>query len=347
MSIYGPTSTKSQGENEQVDHSAVYAKKPDVLLKTSGLMHGNIDMTGYKVVNLGDPVHNQDAATLQYVNNNATYLNNTKVNWAGGRMTGFLDMGDNKLTNVGDPENDTDAVNKKYVDTFLEHHEHDIDVIGRYLVISKHGDKSYVSLRTKKNIDLQQDMLVNITSEEVINTGNFQAAVPTNILPNGNKLGIMQLNRQLDIYTQIREPGKVIDLSQPWTFLFSAKPNLSAGINRSYLGFGNNSSLFLEWSSGTFNYEMPNQIDRISIDIDTTQFNHIAFEYVGNKLTVWVNGKSRKSYNIDLSDLSSISINVDQLRVLSLYGRELSKTEVAEHFVEYQVKNFSNDEVLI
>ena len=33
---------------------------------------------------------------------------------------------------------------------FLEHHEHDLDVIGRYLVISKNGDKSYVSLRTKK-----------------------------------------------------------------------------------------------------------------------------------------------------------------------------------------------------
>ena len=85
----------------------------------------------------------------------------------------------------------------------------------------------------------------------------------------------------------------------------------------------------------------------ISIDIDTTQFNHIAFEYVGNKLTVWVNGKSRKSYNVDLSGLSSMSMNVDKLGVLSLYSRELSKTEVTEHFVEYQVKNFSNDEVLI
>ena len=93
---------------------------------------------------------------------------------------------------------------------------------------------------------------------------------------------------------------------------------------------------------------MPNQIDRIPIDIDTTQFNHIAFEYVGNKLTVWVNGKSRKSHNIGLAELSSISINVDQLGVVSLYDCELSKTEVAEHFVEYQVKNFSNNaQVLI
>ena len=87
-------------------------------------------------------------------------------------------------------------------------------------------------------------------------------------------------------------------------FLFSGKPNLSSGNDRSYLEFGNNSSLFLEWSSGMFNYEMPNQIDSISIDIDTTQFNHIAFEYVGNKFTVWVNGKSRKSHNIDFGNLS-------------------------------------------
>ena len=44
MSIYGPIFENTQEENEQVDHS-VYAKKPDVWLKTGGLMHGNIDMT--------------------------------------------------------------------------------------------------------------------------------------------------------------------------------------------------------------------------------------------------------------------------------------------------------------
>ena len=163
MSIYGPTSTESQqaqhAEGEQGDHS-MYAKKPDVLQKVGRLMHGNIDMTGHKVTNLGDPVYGQDAATMRYVDNYATYLNNNKVNWTGGTMTGLLNMGSFKITNVGDPENDKDVVNKKYVDTFLEHHEHDLDVIGRYLVISKNGDKSYVSLRTKKNIDLQQDLLL-------------------------------------------------------------------------------------------------------------------------------------------------------------------------------------------
>ena len=317
-------------------------------------MHGNIDMTGHKVVNLGDPVYGQDAATMRYVDTYATYLNNNKVNWAGGRMTGLLDMGSFKITNVGDPENDTDVVNKKYVDTFLEHHEHNLDVIGRYLVISKNGGKSYVSLRTKKNIDLQQDLLFDITSEELINTQDYSTNYPRGViinhLPNDNKLATINVSRQLNILTQVQlvdETIDIIEILQPWTFLFSAIPNLSSGISRSFIGFGNNSSLFFEWSSGTFNYEMPNQIDRISIDIDTTQFNHIAFEYVGNKLTVWVNGKSRKSHNINLDNLSSISMNIDQLGILSIYNRELSKTEVAEHFVEYQVKNFSNDEVLI
>ena len=351
MSIYGPTLETNQEENEQVDHS-LYAKKPDVLLKTGGLMHGNIDMTGHKVVNLGDPTYGQDAATMRYVDTYATYLNNNKVNWAGGTMTGDLSMGDNKLTNVGDPENDKDAVNKKYVDTFPKH-DLDLDVIGRYLVISKNGGKSYVSLRTKKNIDLQQDLLFNITSEGLINTQGYITNYPrvaiVNNLPNVNKLGTINFYTQLNISTQVQLLDGTIDIieiSHPWTFLFSAKPDPVLHNDRSFIRFGNNSSLFFEWSSGTFTYTLPNQ-NAISIVMDTTQLNHIAFEYVRNKLTVWVNGKSRKSHTIILDDINAISMDIDQLGVLSLYNRELSKTEVAEHFVEYQVKNFSNDEVLI
>ena len=323
----------------------MFAKKPDVLLKAGGLMHGNIDMTGHQAVNLGDPVHGQDAATMQYVSNFATYLNNNKVNWTGGTMTGLLNMGSFKITNVGDPENDTDVVNKKNVDTFLEHHEHYLDVIGRYLVISENGDKDYVSLRTKKNINLS-NTYVNITADgnefddQIIGIHSDFTTVP-----NGNNLGIMQLNNFLQI-----TPND--GLPEPWTFLFSAKLEepLSSRVSSLTFTTANQtlSSIFMRWSSGTFNYTIPaTGTNQISIDIDTTQFNHIAFEYVGNKLTVWVNGKSRKSHNIDLGKLSIISLSANQLGIVSLYNRELSKTEVAEHFVEYQVKNVSNYEVLI
>ena len=316
MSIYGPTSTESQqaqhAEGEQGDHS-MFATKPDVLLKSGGLMHGNIDMTGHKVVNLGDPVYGQDAATMRYGDNYATYLNNNKVNWTGGTMTGLLNMGDNKLTNVGDPENDKDAVNKKYVDTFLEHHEHDLDVIGRYLVISKNGDKSYVSLRTKKNIDLS-NTYVNITAD-----GNEFDDQITRIdsdfttIPNGNNLGIMQLSRSLTI-------SPLDNLLGSWTFLLSAKPE-EPPINKiSFLAFRRaNQTIYLSMRllSRTFIYEITgtNAVNATSIGIDTTQFNHIAFEYVGNKLTLWINGKSRKLHNIGLVELYDISLNVHQVGV--------------------------------
>ena len=344
MSIYGPTLETNQEENEQVDHS-VYAKKPDVLLKTGGLMHGNIDMTGHKVVNLGDPTYGQDAATMRYVDTYATYLNNNKVNWTGGTMTGDLSMGDNKLTNVGDPENDKDAVNKKYVDNLREHgHDLDLDVIGRYLVISKNGDKSYVSLRTKKNIDLS-NTYVNMTADGN-ELGSQLITIDSDIttVDNGNNLSIMQLNR----YLRIRLNDGLIE---PWTFLFSAKLHKTPTIDYFDLYFTEaNQRLMLinmRWSSGTFTYTLPNQ-NETSIDVDTTRFIHMAFEYVGDKLTLWINGKSRKSHNVHLGKLSNIRINVQQLGVVSLYERELSKTEVAEHFVEYQVKNFSNNaQVLI
>ena len=341
MSIYGPTLETNQEENEQVDHS-LYAKKPDVLLKTGGLMHGNIDMTGHKVVNLGDPTYGQDAATMRYVDTYATYLNNNKVNWTGGTMTGLLNMGSFKITNVGDPENDKDVVNKKYVDTFLEHHEHDLDVIGRYLVISKNGDKSYVSLRTKKNIDLSNQYLKMTADGNEFDDQTIAIDSDITTVNNGNNLGIMQLNQYLRI--------RLNDIPEPWTVLFSAKLHRPLTIDYFAFIFTDTNQriwpLSMGWSSGTFTYDLPNQ-NEISIDVDTTQFMHMAFEYVGNKLTVWVNGKSRKSHNVDLNDLSEIRMNVNQLGVLSLYRRELSKTEVAEHFVEYQVKNFTDDEVLI
>ena len=345
MSIYGPTLETNQEENEQVDHS-LYAKKPDVLLKTGGLMHGNIDMTGHKVVNLGDPTYGQDAATMRYVDTYATYLNNNKVNWTGGTMTGDLSMGDNKLTNVGDPENDKDAVNKKYVDTFLEHHEHDLDVVGRYLAISKNGDKSYVSLRTKKNIDLSNQYLKMTADGNELDSQLITIDSDITTVDNGNNLGIMQLNRYLRII-----PSALHKLSEPWTFLFSAKLKKPLTLNSFALYFLDANQrlmyIFMSWSSGTFTYSLLNQ-NEISIDVDTTQFIHMAFEYVGNKLTLWINGKSRKSHNVDLGELSDIRITVEQLGVVSLYDRELSKTEVAEHFVEYQVKNFSNNaQVLI
>ena len=190
-----------------------------------------------------------------------------------------------------------------------------------------------------------ENPLVNITSEGItINSQNLIIDHSITHLPNGNKLGIMQLDDELRFNLPL---NKVL----LWTFLFSTKPN-RLSLNSAYLEFSkprNNIYLDMLFDSRTFSYAInhtPVLQNGKSIDIDLTQFNHFAFEYVGNKLTLWVNGKSRKSDNISNIQLSSRSMNVDQLGVVSLYNHELNKSEVAEQS-QYQVKNFTNDEVLI
>ena len=55
-------------------------------------------------------------------------------------------------------------------------------------------------------------------------------------------------------------------------------------------------------------------------------------------------------HSVDLGGIFRIYPDFGELGVLSIYSiydRDLSKFEIAEHFIEYQVKNFTNDEVLI
>jgi hypothetical protein len=111
-------------------------------------------------------------------------------------------------------------------------------------------------------------------------------------------------------------------------------------------------TIFTEWSSTSFKYAISK--DRLTdenatiLDLDTTQLNHIVFKYVGLKLTVWVNGLSRKTHNNNvLNGILGISKGVKELGILSVYNRELNKAEIIEHFIENHVKNFTDDEVLI
>ena len=126
-------------------------------LDGSNKMENKIDMDGYKIVNLSNPVNSQDAVNKQFLdlqllsyvlannpvlfanlnmNNfrisslgapinlsdatNVFYVqtqNNLKLSLTGGTMSGNIDMGTNKITSLGNPTNGTDATNKNYVDT--------------------------------------------------------------------------------------------------------------------------------------------------------------------------------------------------------------------------------------
>ena len=83
------------------------------------------------------------------------------------------------------------------------------------------------------------------------------------------------------------------------------------------------------WSAGKCMYTISHKSlsfenpTTFSVDIDV--LDHIAFEYVDKRLTVWLNGKLKRGHgNLTLGNLDDISKGVEKLGIFSLYNRELS-----------------------
>ena len=136
------------------------------------------------------------------------------------------------------------------------------------------------------------------------------------------------------------------NLPKPWTFLFSIKPNdPPRPTNNLILNFGARDNIMLSWSQNSLTYTISGQ-NPITIEIDTSKLNQFALEYIGKKLILWVNGISRKTHtDILLNNFLNVQIGVNFIGVVSIYSRNLSKQEIIEHFVEYHVKAFADDEV--
>ena len=103
---------------------------------------------------------------------------------------------------------------------------------------------------------------------------------------------------------------------------------------------------------GTLKYAITDNFNNsrngIAFDVDTTQLNHIVFEYAGGKLAVWLNGVQKRMHNTNLDNLSNLRIGGSgELGIVSLYNRDLNKMEIIQHFVDHHVVNFTNDNILI
>ena len=346
MSIYGPTRKTSTQNADTIDHS-VYVRK------TGARMTGRINMGDKKITSLAEPTEDQDAATARYVSRYVSHLNNVKVSKDGDTMTGSLDMSGEKITRVVDPTDNRDAVTKEYVDAQIQH-EHDVSlqVVGRYIVLpnKKDGTKTYFSVRAKKNVDLDSGRLVEISSKGMQNVRPIQIGVVSESeeLDNpGKDLKILQYNTSnLEVY--FNPPNT---MPAPWNLSFSAViPNTTSTfwfqVNPSV-----RSRMKMFWNVGG----LPFVIYHIHGDIEYTimskgspqDFQHVSIEYVDNRLCFWVNGVLKDSYRSLNLQLLSIELSVPKLGILSFYNRNLGKPEIVQHFIDYQVKNFTNDKVLI
>lgn len=100
----------------------------DALPVIGGKMKGNIDMDGYRLRNLPDPVEDGQAVPRKYVD--------TRLRKDGSeKMEGSLDMDGHSIDNLPDPVEEGQAAPRKYVDTRLkrdgsENMEGDLDMDG-------------------------------------------------------------------------------------------------------------------------------------------------------------------------------------------------------------------------
>jgi len=79
---------------------------------SGGTMTGAIDLGGFAITNLLDPVNPQDAVTRAFAD--ATYISTTGP---AGPLGGDLDAGGFKIVNLANPTNPQDAATKDYVDS--------------------------------------------------------------------------------------------------------------------------------------------------------------------------------------------------------------------------------------
>ena len=112
--FFAGSAIRAQDLNDN-NNQLLYATQETVnrrLDSTGGTMTGELDMSTNKIVNLGTPTANADAATKAYVDT----ADALKVAKAGDTMSGALAMGSNKITGLGTPTASADAATKGYVD---------------------------------------------------------------------------------------------------------------------------------------------------------------------------------------------------------------------------------------
>ena len=347
-------------------HSSIWGYNyltPHTANKNSATASDDVDMNQHRIINLGQPRKRHHAATLEYVQKFDQGLDAIKLNKAGDTMTGNLDMDFNQIVNVSDPTNEADVATKQYVDLQIQN-EHDTRpyALGRYIVIpGDDGIKRYFSVRAKKNINLDRDKVVEVkhdirnSNENEFNSHPQDIVISKDIvlLPNpGKSLGVMR--KQNDPFRINFEPPGFVPV--PWTFLYCARPEQPPQIIHSVLTCYNPTNqsfkyISITWTADSFKYAITNNVmtkeNAISHNLDTTKLNHITFECIENKFCVWINGIQKESYNIQLGDLTLITLREREIGIVSIYSKHLNKQEIVQHFVDNHVENFTNDEVLI
>lgn len=314
-----------------------------------------LDMKQNRIINLADPTNLQDATSLRYL----TKVASNKVNKSGDTMSGDLSMGQNKITNIKSPEHDSDAVSMEFVNDEINKHWHRIELksIGRYIVFPNgDGSKTYFSVRGKKNVKLDgagSGITFKLYFDEVLNQITLDHDPLTIRVQNFEGL---TANQQLGTLSNPNVFGVVFRTLQyqSWTLCFSAKLG-DVSSNRktgSMLGFNQRKAVKFDWDNDSFTYSITSRGNVIplktkTVSVNTKKMNHFTFRYVNNKLEFFLNGEKLKEFNADLDQIGDMYFGVQEIGIITFYDRSLSKLEIAEHFMDFHVSKFSDDDKLL
>ena len=247
------------------------------------------------------------------------------------------------------------VVTKAYVDQAAKH-EHGLNVqaIGRYIVWYDEAEEKhiYYSVRAKKNVDLESGKLL-----EMKNGNRNEEEITHTRLESSKELYIMLFNYAINI------PLKSI--GNEWSFILSYNPftNLRNNLIVLSLNVEDNSTKYIIYLSSSFTASRINftygiiNPDNTNLTplmetfypINPQQLFHITIGCKSKTISLRVNGKPWRDHKIDHDHiLTNVTISVPvQIGILSIYNRQLSKPELIQHFIDYHVPNFTNDEVLI
>ena len=122
--VGSPTDLMDAANKNYVDSQTALVKSDigteltKYLPKAGGIMSGSIDMGGKRILNVGTPSINNDAATKGYVDNAIANITpgDEYLPLSGGKMSGFINMDNNPISNVPLPTGDFYVANKRYVD---------------------------------------------------------------------------------------------------------------------------------------------------------------------------------------------------------------------------------------
>ena len=117
------------------------------------LTDGDFDIDGKRLTEVADPIHKNDAATKEYVDNNLPAIDLSPYLKRDGTtsMTGDLNMNNHKISDLEDATNDNDAVSLKQLKKMTDHTPTNYHLRSSFTFYKDFGDKAEL---TKSNVSI-------------------------------------------------------------------------------------------------------------------------------------------------------------------------------------------------